>query len=286
MARVLTVGPPAGFAEPLRIPFAVKRTIARDPRMGCRRAVSFPATLRPWYPSPMSPMVADSDIRAYYTAALVGLRYIEQQKPTDRRFGANADARWASFKGDLTTADRLDLLIRDADAHWVGSFGARTVFAMEAVSEDDPFGPTWVPLDAVDAEEVWRGELAKDGPDSVAGALSEAAKAWGLSPSTMDKPTVAAADKLVVVGPGAIIAAAQAFAEGSDLDWSDQVTCIATQAAHRQLAAMAAGLLGATKASTILTATSAGQASLSGRRLLLSDDADDADAAAAKEAAG
>ena len=40
-----------------------------------------------------------------------------------------------------------------------------------------------------------------------------------------------------------IIAAAEAFASGSDLDWADQVVCIATLPAHRQLAAMAAGLL-------------------------------------------
>ena len=49
-----------------------------------------------------------SAIRAYYSAALAGLRFLEQRQPTGRRFGPDADARWTNFRGDLATADRGD----------------------------------------------------------------------------------------------------------------------------------------------------------------------------------
>lgn len=81
-------------------------------------------------------LLESAAVRAYYRGALTGLRHVEARQPTGRRFGAEADARWASFRGDLTTADRIDLLIRDADAQWPGAFGARSVFARRAVAED------------------------------------------------------------------------------------------------------------------------------------------------------
>ncbi len=59
-------------------------------------------------------------MKSYYGAALVGLLAIEARRPTGRRVGSEADARWQAFRGDLTTANRLDLLIRDADAQWPG----------------------------------------------------------------------------------------------------------------------------------------------------------------------
>ncbi len=67
---------------------------------------------------------------AYYQAALRCLQFVEKRKPTGRRFGSEADARWASFKGELTTSDRIDLLLRDADTEWLGAIGARTVFGL------------------------------------------------------------------------------------------------------------------------------------------------------------
>jgi hypothetical protein len=41
---------------------------------------------------------------------------LRARRPTGRRFGTEADARWNGFHGSLTIADRLDLLVRDADA--------------------------------------------------------------------------------------------------------------------------------------------------------------------------
>ena len=52
----------------------------------------------------------------YVEGALRLLQFVENRRPTGRRFGADADARWASFRGDLETVDRIELMIRDADA--------------------------------------------------------------------------------------------------------------------------------------------------------------------------
>lgn len=225
-----------------------------------------------------------ADIHAYYEAALNALRFVEHRAPSGRRFGAEADARWSSFKGDLTTADRIDLLIRDADAQWPSAFGARTVFAKRAVAEDEPFGADWESLDAVAAEEMWRAQQQAAAPTSPHTALEAAAKSWDLTLSPFDTGAIGAAEKLLVAGPSAIAATIAAFHIGADLDWADQVTVIATPPAHRQLAALGGALLNATKPTRVFTAELA--TAKSGMRLLLSEDATNEDAAKARELAG
>jgi hypothetical protein len=123
----------------------------------------------------MHPAPDSSSKAAYYQAALRGLRFVEQRSPTGRRFGADADARWMALRGHLTAADRLDLLLRDADAQWPSAFGARSVFALRAVAEDDPFGAAWEPLDPVDADALWRSVLAQPAPGTVRDALGACA---------------------------------------------------------------------------------------------------------------
>jgi hypothetical protein len=59
----------------------------------------------------------------YVEGALRLLQYVETRRPTGRRFGADADARWSSFRGDLETVDHIELMIRDVDAE-CGGFGA------------------------------------------------------------------------------------------------------------------------------------------------------------------
>ena len=214
-------------------------------------------------------MLISSNISSYYKASLAVLRYLEQRRPTDRRFGPNADARWQTFQGDLTTADRLDLLIRDANAEWPGALGAAATFGLRAVAEDDAFGSEWAPLDPVEGEEIWRsGET----PASVGEALDAVAGCWGITLSgARAVGEIGPAEKLVIVGPSAIAAVIAAFAEGRDLDWADQVVCVATAPGHRQLAAVATALLNLNKRAEVMSpATALG---LKGRRLIISDDA-------------
>lgn len=230
-------------------------------------------------------MPADAEIHAYYAAALAALRFVEARQPTGRRFGPDADARWSSLRGELTTADRLDLLIRDADAQWPEAFGARTVFAKRGVSEDEPFGADWEPLDAVDAEALWRAAIAQEAAADPHAALEAVARAWGVTLRACDPGEIGANDALVVVGGSAIAATIEAFAGRSDLDWAEQITVLATPPPHRQLGALAGAVLRSTKPTRVWSAqTAPPKAELAkARRVVLSDDADPADVARAQE---
>jgi len=226
---------------------------------------------------------------AYYEAALRALRFVEQRAPTTRRFGPDADARWAALKGHLATIDRLDLLIRDADAQWPAAFGARNVFALRAVAEDDAFGSAWEPLDTESSEKLWRTVLAEPVTTTLRDTFAACASAWSLSLRPFDVGAIAPADKLLVSGPSAIVETAIAFAARTDLAFADQVTIVASSPAFRQIAALSGALLYATRAPAILPAPAEhappptpNLPPLQGRRVLVSDDAAPADAAFAR----
>ena len=114
------------------------------------------------------------DPLAYYRGALWGLKFVEARRPTGRRFGPDADALWQGFAGDLSPADRLDLLIRDANAEWPGAFGARSVFDRRAVAEDDPFGVGWESLDGARAAELWQQLAGQPAPADARALLDHA----------------------------------------------------------------------------------------------------------------
>ncbi len=210
----------------------------------------------------------------YVEAALRLLQFVEARRPTGRRFGQDADARWASFKGDLRTADRIELLIRDADAEWPGGFGARTVYALRAVAEDEPFGAQWPGLDPIAAEEIWR--RMPNAASTVAAACDAILVAWDQQLKPFEVGKVGPTDRLTIAGPSAVAAAIAVFADGKGLDWADQVVVVATPPAHRQVAAAATALLNATRPVQILAASDEPP---KGGRVLVSDDADPRDRA-------
>src|SRR5688572_4289801 len=100
--------------------------------------------------------VEDDARHAFYEASLRALRYVEARSPSKRRFGADADAMWKSFRGHLSAADRIDILLRDADIEYGGAFGARVAFGLRGVAEDDAFGAEWVSLERADADALFR----------------------------------------------------------------------------------------------------------------------------------
>ncbi len=216
-----------------------------------------------------------SDVRAYYTAALAGLRYVEARRPTGRRFGAEADAKWSTFRGDLTAADRMDLLLRDADAEWPCAFGARTTFDERAVAEDDAFGAGWPGLAPVEAEEVWRKGARLSAHADLDELLLDWSRAWETPLASFETGPITTS-ALVVAGPSAIAAVIRAFVGRSDLSLSEQVTFVASGAGHRQLAALSTAIVGSAKAPKIVSA-----GPVTGRPLV-SDDALAADAELAR----
>lgn len=229
-----------------------------------------------------------AEIRAYYRSALALLKHVEARQPTNRRFGAEADALWSQFKGELTTADRLDTLLRDADAQWPGAFGGRTVFDLNGVSEDEPFGAKWEGLDGVLAQQLWLSSV--DSAVSTArAALVEVSESWDLTLHEVHVGTIGAADRIIVVGPSAIVALILAFVGAEELDWSQQVVVVATPPAHRQLGAAAGGILGLTHGLRLASSTSTDLKALRGglrgkiARLIISDDASPRDVALARE---
>ncbi|MCB9596965.1 MAG: hypothetical protein H6719_29855 [Sandaracinaceae bacterium] len=224
-------------------------------------------------------------VHAYYESALAALRYVEHRAPTNRRFGADADLLWASFHGHLADVDRIELLVRDADAQWPGSLGARGVFALDG-AEDDAFGQDWSPLDSVRGAELWRDALATPAPENLGAALAQVAAPWRTQLAPFDPPAITASSRLVVAGPSAFAALAQAFEGRAELDWADQVAVVASAPAHRQLAGFVGAALNATKRVSILAANETPTTSLRGRSPIISPDASPEDAAHAKSLAG
>jgi hypothetical protein len=155
------------------------------------------------------------------------------------------------------------------------------VFALHQVAEDDAFGPEWPGLDGVLAEELWREPAPQAA--SAAEAFATLATVWKLSLQAVDLPALDAAERIWAVGPSAIAQLAQRFAERSDLDWAAQVTCIATPAAHRQLAAFAAAVADAGRPARLLAGREAGSTP-KGVTLILSEDAAPEDRAAVQAA--
>lgn len=212
-------------------------------------------------------------IRAYYEAALTALRYVEHRAPSGRRFGQDADLLWASFRGHLADVDRIDLLVRDADAQWPGSMGARRVFDRHGVAVDDAFGKEWERLDPVAGADLFRETVAAPAPANLGAALSRIAAAWRLPLHPFPHDAVSPSTRLVLAGPSAIAALAQAFEDRSDLDWADQVAVVASDPGARQLAAFCGAALNVTNAMPVLLAAEEPGPSLRGHAPLVGDDA-------------
>ena len=175
--------------------------------------------------------------QAFYAAALVGLRALDSRERTPRRFGPDADTRWSQFRGALGTADRLDVLLRDAASTWGAAFSPALAFGLPGLAEDEPFGPDWKGLDDHLAQGLWSGSSAAN--------LEDAARALGVVPSPVELPHLGATTRVIVAGGAALLAVAQRFAQNPGWSWTDQVLTVASRPESRQLAALAAVTLGA-----------------------------------------
>ena len=113
------------------------------------------------------------------------------------------------------------------------------IFSLGFSGDDEPFGPEWPSLVPQRAAKLWNEEMAAElaaNEAKLSHALARIADAWELSLGKMSTPDVGPNDRLLVVGPTAILAVARAFEAGKALSLAEQVTVVATPAAHRQLA--------------------------------------------------
>ena len=168
------------------------------------------------------------------------LAMVETRRPTGRRFGAEAEARWSSFAGHLDARDRIDILVRDADLEWPGALGARRVFGLDGVADDDAFGAGWEGVAPAVASEVLRAHSTRSFSD-VAGWLDAAfvARRRPRSSVEFDRSAALPNARFVAVGASAVAELLLAFEGRTDLDFGQQVAVVADDAFARQLAAAA-----------------------------------------------
>jgi hypothetical protein len=183
-------------------------------------------------------LVTAQDLSTFYGAAVLGLRALDAREPTPRRFGADAEARWTQFAGALGAGDRIDILLRDAAGTWGAAFSPSECFGIFGLAADEPFGPDWGGVDDHAAKRL----LAEP---AAAATLEHIASGLGVKAPGIPVPPVTPSTKLIVAGGAAIVSVAEVFAENRALSWTDQVLVVADKPAWRQVAALAAVLLGA-----------------------------------------
>lgn len=214
----------------------------------------------------------------YYCTALTALRFLDERSG-GRRFGPDADALWDGFAGEepasfhdknarfriLSDADRIDLLLRDADVQWLGAFGARTVFDLVDVAEDDSFGHDWTPF--ADAVALWHQVTLTPLIADLSQLFQRFSITWDIPLSPDPLPPLHPNTRWLLHGPSSIAAAIEAFAVDSAVVWHSQVVVVAGSPLEpglspyqrrlrgftRQLAALAAGLLGQPRPTRILS---------------------------------
>jgi hypothetical protein len=190
---------------------------------------------------------APQEIEHFYQSGALGLRALQDRGLGTERFSPEADARWKAFCGDLTQADRLDLLLRDGAVLHPMAFSAAAIFALPNLATDEPFGPDWVSMKPAEAGALLRstaqgvGGTKADKPSVI---LEQVAKIWGLSVGAADVSKIVPASRVVVAGCGAIIALADCMAGRPDMDFSDQLLLVSDQPGERQLFGLASALCG------------------------------------------
>ncbi len=191
--------------------------------------------------------IAPRDKSNYYRTGVLGLRALQDRGLSTVRFSPDAEARWKAFRGELTDADRVDLLLRDGAAVHPVAFSAAAVFALPDLAADEPFGRTWAGLSVSDAGAVLR-EVAQtnlgDKNTKPSPTLAEFAKVWGWEWSLLSVAHVVPASRVVVAGVGAIVALADHMFGRTDMDFADQVLLVTDRAGERQLFGLAAALCG------------------------------------------
>jgi hypothetical protein len=192
--------------------------------------------------------VSQDEIHRFYRVGALGLRALQDRGFGAERFGDDAAARWKAFRGELNDSHRLNLLLRDGAAIYPLAFAARSIFALEGLADDEPFGPNWPSLLPSKAGPILREANAAAYPGAgVDALLAGLADIWGVrmqAPERSAVDAIGAASRLVLCGAGAVAAVAGQMAGRTDTDFGDQVLVVTDTPAVRQLAGIAAAVCG------------------------------------------
>jgi hypothetical protein len=235
----------------------------------------------------MTPTEFETD--AFYRSASLGLAWLDAREPAPRRFGPSADASWRNYAGQpaaLTEVDRLELLLRDAATLHPDAFGPRAVFAIDGLTDDEPFGQwTHTPAPGLARDVLRREQPSTHGARAL---LEEAARAWGESVGAHAAvPSIGPTTRVLCAGASALAAVVVRFEADRALDVAEQVLVVTDRPALRQLAGLAGLALGARVAPRCFAPSLAAEA-LRGRGvsrldvLVSSDDATTQERAAAE----
>ncbi|MBK8233289.1 MAG: hypothetical protein IPK72_22630 [Candidatus Eisenbacteria bacterium] len=204
----------------------------------------------------------------------MALRFVEAREGRGRRFGADAEGRWEQFHGAMGASERIDLLLRDADAQWPRAFAPRVVFVLRGLAADEPFGPSWAGLTPKRGEELWREVMRAPELGEVRALVTAVAAAWERTLEVVPLPEVTPTSRLIVAGASAIGAAIEVFARRGELSWDEQVLVVAEAPLDRQLAGMASAILSAGGPTQMVGPTERAQRPFARAELVISKDAD------------
>jgi hypothetical protein len=223
------------------------------------------------------------DVVRFYQAAHLGLLALDARSTRKRLSGAEAEGRWAAFSGDMNDWDRLELCLRDAAVQFPAAFAPRVIFALDGLTDDEPFGDRWQRPAGQLAWKLLHEPPAT--PASLDDLISSAARVWGLplpeAPvAGLDDITVAT--RVRVAGAGALVAVARRLARIDASNLIDQVTLITDAPAERQLFGLAGVFMKASGEARLAGSQSAPGKGTLGELVIVSPDASEEAARAAR----
>jgi hypothetical protein len=194
-----------------------------------------------WFAASLNMVPRTDEVVRFYKAAHLGLRVLDARGSRQRLSGAEATARWNAFAGDMNEWDRLDLCLRDAAVQFPMAFAPRVVFALDGLTDDEPFGESW---ERPAGRLAW--ELIHEPPPvpaTLAELMAAAAAIWGLplvEPPGAELPALTVASRVRVASAGALVAVARRLEQIDASNLIDQVTLVTREPAERQLFGLAA----------------------------------------------
>jgi hypothetical protein len=189
--------------------------------------------------------------KAFYRAALIGLRFLQLTKPP--RPDSEADIQAVEKAPYEVIIDKIDDLLSKASVMWGVAFSPAQVFMIPGLAAEEQFGPDWPLMPQAEAKTLWDeiGQLRYDTPRA---AFADAATAWGVTLQTIETghPDITPAKGVLIAGPSALATAIDIFSENKELNWARQVMVVASRPRDRQLAGLAGAFVSSSRPTRLI----------------------------------